>query len=149
MWRKELDLVILKRKDHGKMVNRGATENEIEKLKNMGEEVLSIHFPIEYLNILKEINGLEYNGTILYGVDEKLLDNTNHIEQKINGAIENNEIWYEVETNKAFVFLGESNISWYVYEISSKKFWELDLPSGSFIDSYEKFEDLFETMLKV
>lgn len=148
MWREELDAIILEKKDYNEIVNRGATENEIEKMKENGSSELSITFPIDFLEILKVINGLEFNGTILYGVDENLLDNKNQIEQKIYGGVEYNKIWYEVETNKHFIFLGESNVSWYVYEISSQNYCEIDNPSGELINSYERFEDLFERMLQ-
>ena len=37
--------------------------------------------------------------------------------QSINGMIENNKIWYENEWQKKYLFLGESDISWYVYDL--------------------------------
>ena len=37
------------------------------------KDELGIALPEEYLKILRTVNGIEYNGFILYGVDEPLL----------------------------------------------------------------------------
>ena len=79
------------------------------------------------MNILLWANGFEWNGFILYGVDQEFFDNPSYA---VSGLIEQNEIWYEVESQRAYLFLGESNISWYVYEIASGRYMELDNPSG-------------------
>ncbi|WP_278321669.1 SMI1/KNR4 family protein [Clostridium massiliamazoniense] len=35
---------------------------------------LNVEIPKEYLDIISKINGIEFNGFILYGVDEYLLE---------------------------------------------------------------------------
>lgn len=45
------------------------------------------------------------------------------------------------------MFLGESDISWYVYDISTEKYYELDNPSGSVMEEFNSFEYMFERML--
>ena len=68
-------------------------------------------------------------------------------DQKINGLIENNKIWYKNEWEYQYIFLGESSISWYVYNIDMNNYYELDNPSGSEIKEFADFEDLLESLL--
>ncbi|MGM0219159.1 YrhA family protein [Enterococcus sp. AZ126] len=147
MWKENLNRVKKVEESYDDKVNRGATDYEIANFIKKGREDLNIEFPAEYIEILKEINGLDFNGFVLYGVDEEQLENRENIEQRIYGAIEYNEIWYDVEENKAYIFLGESNISWYVYETKTKLYWELDNPSGSEMYSFKTFSELFDKML--
>lgn len=148
MWKKLLKDIIREKKNYEELVNRGVTDNELSSLNEKSLTEFAFRFPVNFTDVLKEINGLEFNGTILYGTDEYLLDSDDGIEQRIYGLIEYNKIWYEVETNKQFIFLGESNISWFVYEKSSNMFCELDNPSGELIEKFNTIEELLEKMLK-
>lgn len=147
MWKENLNRVKKVEESYGDEINGGATDSEIIRFTKKGSKTLDIEFPKEYTEILKEINGLDFNGFVLYGIDEELLENSRNIRQKIYGAIEYNEIWYDVEENKAYIFLGESNISWYVYEMKTNLYWELDNPSGSEMYSFKTFPELFDKML--
>ena len=66
----------------------------------------------------------------------------------IHGIMEMNSIWYENENQKSYLFLGESNISWYVYKIDTCEYFELDNPSGSVLEKYNSFEEMFNHMLE-
>lgn len=87
MWKKLLKDIIREKKNYEELVNRGATDNEIASLTEF-----AFRFPVSFTDVLKEINGLEFNGTILYGTDEYLLDSDDGIEQRIYGLIEYNKI---------------------------------------------------------
>lgn len=43
--------------------------------------------------------------------------------------------------------IGESNISWYVYDIAECKYIELDNPSGRENEVFSSLEDMVEKML--
>ena len=64
-----------------------------------------------------------------------------------SGLIEQNEIWYEVESQRAYLFLGESNISWYVYEIATGRYMELDNPSGQEMTAFGSCTEMLEKLL--
>ena len=104
-----------------------------------------LRLPDEYLEVLKFINGLEFNGFILYGIDEYLLDFKPH--QTVNGFIECNKVWYENEWQKKYIFLGESSVAWYVYDLEERKYYELDNPSGSLMEEFDNPEDLLEKFM--
>ena len=124
MWNIKLKEIIEEKNLYGEQVNTGAREAELAKFKKNVKEELQKVLPSEYINVLKIINGLEFNGFILYGIDEVFLENKPN--QHINGLISFNQIWYEDEDQKKYLFLGESNISWYVYDTNKEQYTELD-----------------------
>lgn len=145
MWEDNLKKVIEEKKIYNEQVNLGASKREISKLIIEARKKLNIEIPKGYLDIISEVNGIEFNGFILYGIDEYLLEN--EINQSIYGLIDSNQLWYENEEQKKYLFLGESNISWYVYEDKSKSFIELDNPSGREINKFNSFYEIFNKML--
>ena len=145
MWKDNLKKIINEKKMYDEEVNLGASKEEIEKLIVEAKEKLGVEIPKEYLDILSKVNGIEFNGFILYGVDEYLLEH--EINQSIYGLVDLNKIWYENEEQKKYLFLGESNISWYVYEFNNKCFIELDNPSGREINKFNSFYEMFNKIL--
>lgn len=125
-------------------VNPGAP-NEIINIWSIHiQSALGIKPPQEFIDILLCANGFEWNGFILYGVDQDFLDNPSYA---VSGLIEQNKIWYEVESQRDYLFLGESNISWYVYEITSGRYMELDNPSGREIMIFNSCAEMLEKLL--
>lgn len=145
MWEDNLKKIIDEKKMYDEEVNPGASKEEIGKLIAEASEKLNVEIPKEYLDIISKINGIEFNGFILYGVDEDLLKH--EINQSIYGLVHSNQIWYENEEQKKYLFLGESNISWYVYEYKNKCFIELDNPSGRESNKFNSFYEMFNKML--
>lgn len=145
MWEENLKKIIDEKKMYDEEVNLGASKEEIDKLIVEAKEKLSVEIPKEYLDILSKVNGIEFNGFILYGVDKYLLEH--EMNQSIYGLVDLNKIWYENEEQKKYLFLGESNISWYVYEYRNKIFIELDNPSGREINKFNSFYEMFNKLL--
>lgn len=145
MWKEKLKEIIREEQIYGEQINPGISEGELENFEVKVRTELNVDVPKEYAKILKVVNGLEFNGFIIYGVDSDLLDSQQN--QRINGLIENNKIWYENEWQKKYIFLGESNISWYVYDLSLHKYLELDNPSGNEVEIFETIESMIEKIL--
>ena len=123
----------------------GAPSEVIDRWAEHVQESLGVRPPKEYLEVLKAMNGFEWNGQRLYGVDFCSFPEPPAYEG--NGLIEQNEIWYEVEDQKAYLFLGEGNISWYVLEIVTGRYLELDNPSGREVGCFDNFGCLLERLL--
>ena len=60
-----------------------------------------------------------------------------------NNIYESNEIYWENENLKQYLFLGEDSISWYGIAIESGEYYILDKPSGSVMNKCVTFEELF------
>lgn len=134
-----------------KEINEGATKKEIDVVCKNAKKDLGMEVPSEYIDFLKEVNGFEFNGFILYNVDEELLEK--RPKQKcINGLIDSNKVWYENEWDEQYFFLGESSMSWFVYDIKKEKYAELDNPSGEVSKYYEDFDsmlvEIFEASIR-
>ena len=125
----------------------------IDKLKKVQELCKEYSFSCANSGAPEEIisswathaNGFEWNGFILYGVDQGSFPTAP--EYSVYGLIEQNEVWYEVESQRAYLFLGESNISWYVYEIATGRYLELDNPSGNEVEVFDSCAEMLEKLL--
>lgn len=145
MWKTKLQEIVQEKNLYGEKINIGATESKIQLFIKAVKAELNVDLPNEYVKVLEVINGLEFNGFILYGIDQKLLDQEQN--EGIYGLIEYNKIWYENEWQKQYIFLGESSISWYVYDLAQHKFCELDNPSGSEMEVFNNLDCMLEKLL--
>ena len=143
--RKKLKEIIHEMAIYGEKANSGAGKKDLAKFKKKAAGELNIDLPEEYIKLLKIINGLEFNGFIIYGIDEELLEKTPN--QSINGFIELNKTWHENEWQKQYVFLGESSISWYAYDSIEQRYCELDNPSGTESEEFQNLESMIEKIL--
>ena len=141
-WQEAMQRVELEMRRYQETLYDGLNAAGREKLAALTEERLGCAVPEEYLAFLKEHNGFEYNGTILYGLDEEY-SNT----EGVVGMLELNEIYRENEWNKAYLFLGEGNISWYVYELATERWLELDNPSGELQRVFEDLDALLTAVI--
>lgn len=107
----------------------------------------------EYMDKIKEEKN-KYDETINEGADDMSIATLNKELKRrfgfemIYGVLEMNSIWYENEDQKSYLFLGESNLSWYVYRIETNEYLELDHPSGNVLEKYDNFEGMFSHMLE-
>ena len=146
MWKESLERIIQEGKKYGEEINNGISEEEIELFIKNVEKELKLTLPEDYIEILRAVNGIEFNGMILYGVDEPILKEAP--KQRVNGLIDSNKAWYENEWQKQYLFLGEDSISWYVYDLKTKKYYELDNPSGEISAEFEDFEQMVDKMFE-
>ena len=146
MWKERLEEIMQEEKKYGEEINSGISEEEAAIFVKEVEEELGLALPEDYIKILKTVNGIEFNGVILYGVDESLLKEAP--KRDVNGLIDCNKVWYENEWQKQYLFLGEGSISWYVYDLKAEKYYELDNPSGEISEEFSDFEQMFDKMLE-
>ena len=147
MW-KNLILEIGKiEKSFNDKLNTPSKHSEVQKLREHAKEKFNVDLPSEYEEFLKAVNGLDFNGLVLYGVDPSLLEIEK--DEQICGFIETNEIWYENEFQKEYLFFGDSNIAWFCKNLSDGTYLELDKPSGTVMNTYNDFNTMLEEALKI
>ncbi|WP_025148002.1 YrhA family protein [Bacillus sp. H1a] len=146
MW-KNLILEIEKiEKSFNDKLNTPATDTEVHRLRDRVKEKFNVDLPSEYEEFLKTINGLDFNGLVIYEVDPSLLDTER--DELISGLIDTNGIWYENEFQKEYLFFGDSNIAWFCKNLSDGTYLELDKPSGTVMNTYNDFNTMLEEALK-
>lgn len=138
MWKDMLNEIIMEKKTYGEKVDEGLSQTEISFFADKFSKEFQTDFPSDYYDVLKTVNGLEFSGFILYGADVK---------QSENGLIYNNRIWHENGFMKEYVFLGESCISWYCYEEKSHRYYEIDRPSGTVMETFSGSDAMVEKIL--
>ena len=90
---------------YGSSLRKPASEIDIIKMSNnIHRRLGNIVLPGSYIELLEKINGLDFNGLVIYGVDE--------VDDEIQGFIETNEIWYENDWQKQYIFFGDSDTAW-------------------------------------
>ncbi|WP_243292654.1 YrhA family protein [Bacillus sp. FJAT-47783] len=134
---------------YGSSLRRSASDTGIKNETKLQQKFGNIVLPKSYIQFLKKVNGLDFNGLVIYGVDEVLLDK--EADEELHGFIETNELWYENDWQKQYIFFGDSDTAWYCYDLKKSVYVELDKPSGTLIQSFDSFDSMlsnaFETIL--
>jgi hypothetical protein len=106
---------------------------------------LGASVPADYLTFLKEVNGFEWNGCMLYGAYST--DEFNSANALLD-IISQNMAWRENgDMNNKYLFLGESGINWFVFDAVDANYKVLDLPSGDIIKQDITLSDLINTIV--
>ncbi len=109
-----------------------ADEIEIKRFSEVFYEIFNIDVPQSYLEFLRQCNGFEFNGCIIYS-------SQNIIE---------NQLDYSFLTNDYIVF-AEYDIAWFCMERSSGKCCELDKPSAQEVCTFNTFEEMIKYILRL
>lgn len=114
--------------------------SELSRLGNVKD------LPDAYIQLLKMMNGLEWNGLIIYSTKTMPLEDT---EDELLGLVEANEIWRDYEDHKRYLFFGDADISLYCQDLKTNEFKELDRSSDTVIQVFGSFESMLNAALKV
>jgi hypothetical protein len=130
-----------KKKSRGRSMRLPAKKENINHLKKWVSDHVqhNLWFP-EYEHFLNKMDGLNFNGLVIYNSDP---DDEN------DNLISANEIWWEIKSNTHYLFFGDGDISWYACDIKSKRFVELDKPSGDFNSEFNSFNQMFGNAIDV
>jgi hypothetical protein len=137
-----LDKIEEEEKQYGDSVfakNGKANEKEIEYFKKWIVKYSNKGFP-EYIDFVKIINGLNFNGLFLYSLNKKCEYN----------IYESNETWWDDdEEQKRYIFIGDNDISWFCLNKDNGKYYILDKPGGTIMNEYETFAEIIIKALKI
>ncbi|MHA6529825.1 YrhA family protein [Paenibacillus sp. BAC0078] len=132
---------------YGGKLREPAASKDLKKLEKVIKDRFNgLILPSEFIEFLTKVNGLDFNGLVIYGVDNFLL--TSQSEDEINGFVEMNDLWHENEWQRKFVFFGDSEIAWYCYDLTDEIFLELDKPSGTKMNTFINFNDMLVNALE-
>ncbi|MEG7281523.1 YrhA family protein [Bacillus sp. 0909A] len=148
MWVNLLEEIRKTEAKYGDELNSPVTDQEI---RNFEEAVLG-KFPVNeipsgYKKFLQTVNGLDFNGLVIYGLDQELLREEN--DEEVYGFIETNEQWHENDEQKKYLFFGDSDTAWYCLDVNENEYLELDKPSGTPMNKFDDFNAMLADALKV
>lgn len=156
LWRSDIVKVLIKKERRGRnmkivekikrKLNLPTNENKLSGFRKsvvekFGEDIL----PQQYYEFLQTVNGIEFNGLKIYGIDQNFLDSKpiNHVDSFFDA----NETWGSIKGEDELIFFGDSDIAWYCYNVSKKSFVELDKPSGDYVGTFCDFDAMLESAL--
>ena len=146
-WKDMLVRIEKMERKYGSSLRNSTSDTEINKLNEFIQQKLGeFLLPNAYIEFLKNVNGLDFNGLVIYGVDEVWLDR--EADEDVQGFIETNELWYEIDWHKQYVFLGDSDTALYCFDLKEHVFVELDKPSGTIIQSFESFDFMINAAME-
>ncbi|PEJ46071.1 YrhA family protein [Bacillus wiedmannii] len=146
MWREKISHISKIREKRNRKLNLPINEKELSKFrKSVVEKFDEDVLPQQYYEFLQTVNGIEFNGLIIYGIDQSFLD-FKPINQ-VDSFFDANEIWESIKDEDELIFFGDSDIAWYCYNVSKKKFVELDKPSGEHMETFCDFDTMLKSAL--
>lgn len=144
MWKEQIDQISKIREERNRKLNVPANEIELLRFRSHVEEKYGNNIlPQQYYEFLQTVNGIEFNGLKIYGIDPNLLEST-PINQ-VDSFFDANETWEPIIDQEELIFFGDSDIAWYCYNASVRSFVELDKPSGEQMEIFPDFDAMLES----
>ena len=124
--RKELDARIREEEVQGRYpFLPGATQAELTRLSKAFRQELGILLPDSVIDVLCLVDGFDWNGVVLYGVDTAYHDD--QIESGMGILEENRFKWADyAETRQRYLFLGEVDLYLFTIDLSTGQATVLD-----------------------
>lgn len=120
--------------DKSAIVNPPASEIDIEKCNKKLGKIGVPQLPSDYVEFLKNCNGMEFNGMQIFGTENNEI--VHHTAQ--------NQIYYEhFDEIKELLFFGRIDDDLYTYNAKTQKYEARDINGFDIWDEYESFEEFF------
>lgn len=128
------------KKAYGGSPQPPATREELEDLRQRAKDELGVELPKGYLAFLEQMNGLDSNGLVVYASQTTAL--VGHPDRSLEGLVEANLGWWDLEKHKRWLFFGESGLALYTLEIATGQYQRIDRSSNDVLETFGAFEDL-------
>ncbi|WP_256379758.1 YrhA family protein [Butyrivibrio sp. WCD2001] len=129
----------------GDEINPPATEEGIKRLAEETKKRFQVEIPSEHIDFLKEMDGLEYNGCMIYGVDEELLEEIP--DRTVYGLLEYNDMRSQGDKEKRLSF-AESETLLYIYSFEDKSYYQLDNFLYKKLKKYNSYAEMIKDIIK-
>jgi hypothetical protein len=128
----------------GRPLVPGASPDQVAKLQAQAETELGVTLPSSVLGVLAVVDGFVENGVSLYGVDGDLGE-----EETVPGLVAQNlALWSSFpESAQKYLFVGDSELWFFVFEISSSTFLALSRSTMNPVHRFSGIEALVNDML--
>lgn len=109
-------------------------EEFVEKFKDKFQQTFKCSVDLEYLNFLKECDGIDYNGYSIYS--SSFSDN----ELPNFDIFSNYKVWNIYDEFKDFIVIGDSDLDLYIYNKVNSKYEVRDRGDSKLWESYDTFD---------
>lgn len=133
-------------RSYGDEPQLGATKAELDTLRQRASDELSVRLPDAYLEFLRNSNGLDYNGTVIYSTHRVPI--TGYDDRFIEGFVGSNLDAREVEDMKRYLVFGESNESLHVLNVAERRYQTIESIGYGVYQDYDSFDDMIAAVLE-
>lgn len=117
-----------------------ATDKDILSLMKELKGKHSISLPLDYIELLKISNGLEFSGLRIYATHTIPIEG--HSDRFIEGILDANAIWWENPDTRKYLFFGEDDLSLFGFNTETGEYEDLDRVSLDAMDNFSNFTSL-------
>jgi hypothetical protein len=143
-----LDEVNRQQARYGEQMQPPASAQQITALQREAQKKLTADVPEEYLDFLRQTNGLVWENLIIYASQKSEI--ANQADSFIEGFVEENLAARDVEECKDLLIFGSSgNVDLYVKRISENQYQILDYTSLSVTKNVVNFDALVTEALQI
>lgn len=116
------------------------TETKLARLRDRSRAELAIDIPVAYENFLRIMDGLDFNGVMVYASEQTQSNDASRA--NIFGFVETNLLHRDVEALNNYLVFGQSDMDIYAMNIKANEYQVLDKVSLDVIASVGTFEEL-------
>lgn len=137
--------VLDRQRESHERVGEAASDVQIARLRASMGEVLGAHLPSAYADMLQIVNGLSYNGLLLYS--SRSIPTSPAEPWTVPGVVEANEGWRDAEEMVDRVVFGESNGALLVFNQKADVYEVADGISLYAFSQSSSLDDLLSALL--
>ena len=146
MYQQQLQEHLDDKKVYGESGQPPATPAQLQALRDQAKKELGVDLPAEYYRLLETTNGLDSNGLSIYGSERTPI--VGYTDRFIQGLVDANLNWWDLESHKRYIFFGDASMSLYVYDREDRKYQILDRSSNDVVEEFGTFEALIHRALE-
>jgi hypothetical protein len=146
MYQALLSVIIEKARSIRWPVQPPATAAEIERLVSRSEQELGVRPPNEYPALLQTVNGLEWNGLVVYATRRTRL--VNDPRKVIEGFVEGNLNYRDFEPLRQYLIFADDGSALYVENLNTEKYEVILRVGMTVLRSLDSFSSLMLDALR-
>ncbi|MET0350863.1 MAG: YrhA family protein [Rhizobacter sp.] len=131
-------------RDAGEAVFAGASEARLDTLAQQVRSTFGAELPADYLDFLRQADGLDFNGFVVYDSHSSPEARTGHFWQ---GFIAANEAWRADALNRQCLVFGDTDTDLLLQHLPSGEFRRVDRVGRDLQEVFPSLRSMFEQVL--
>ncbi len=131
-----------------KTLYNGLSSSDIDLYSQEFSEAFNINLPEDVKEFLKATNGIYMNGeTFLSKFNDDVKEKSPRATRNTKDIIGFNENYRDMTDIEDYIILGKDSLSYYVYDIKSKKYQDLSNGTLDVLNEYDEFAQMIKDVL--
>lgn len=131
-----------------KTIYNGLSSRDIDSYSQEFSEIFNINLPEDVKEFLKVTNGIYTSGVTFFSkFNDDVKEKSPRATRNTKDIIGFNENYRDMTDIEDYIILGKDSLSYYVYDIKSKKYQDLSNGTLVVMNEYDEFEKMVEDIL--